>query len=324
MIKPKDTRYCEDLVPIADGSSGSGFPAYRQAVAKLVLSSVLFGVMAVGAKVVSRRIPGAETALIRFAVGIVIAVVALVVLRVEVRPRRWGWLLARGVFGGAAVLAYFSCIEHIPVGTATLLNYTAPVYTMLFSSALLREPPPRGALAGFGVTMVGVALVVGGHASSPAVGFWELIGALSAVASGMAVTSIRAARRPLADGTPVETSWSVFLSFTAFGALVTLPAVAPPFGRWVQPTPAEWGLLAGVGLVSVAAQLLMTQALRDVAAATSGVIHQLTVVVALGVGVVFLGEPLGESALAGSALTMAGVMGTITASESLAARRPRI
>ena len=35
-------------------------------------------------------------------------------------------LLLRGAYGGAAVLFYFLGIAHLPVGIATLLNYTAP------------------------------------------------------------------------------------------------------------------------------------------------------------------------------------------------------
>ena len=33
-------------------------------------------------------------------------------------------LLMRGAYGGAAVLFYFLGIAHLPVGIATLLNYT--------------------------------------------------------------------------------------------------------------------------------------------------------------------------------------------------------
>ena len=35
-----------------------------------------------------------------------------------IRPRQWGWVIARGVFGGTAVLLYFTCIEKIGVGIA--------------------------------------------------------------------------------------------------------------------------------------------------------------------------------------------------------------
>jgi drug/metabolite transporter (DMT)-like permease len=40
--------------------------------------------------------------------------------------RRVDLLLYRGVFGGVAALLYFLAIQHIPMGLATLLNFTSP------------------------------------------------------------------------------------------------------------------------------------------------------------------------------------------------------
>ena len=78
-----------------------------------------------------------------------------------IRPRRWGWLMARGFFGGISVLCYFACIERVPVGVASLLNQTQPIYTMLFAWLLIDERPSRAALVALPLTLAGVALIIG-------------------------------------------------------------------------------------------------------------------------------------------------------------------
>ena len=266
--------------------------------------------MAVLARIASFRIPGPEVALFRFVIGVVAVVAAVLLGRAKLQPRRWGWLLLRGIFGGAAVFLYFSCIAHVGAGLATLLNYTSPVWVMLLSWWLLGERPRRATAVALALTLLGMVCVVGGSLRSVHNGIWALAGVFSAFASGVAVTSIRAVRRPSADGDS-ESSWTVFASFTGFGLLTTLPAVFGPLGHWVTPTPREWGLVAGVGVLSVVAQLMMTQALEHVTGATMGIVHQLIVVVAMACGVLFLGERLTGWSLVGSILTVSGVAWTV-------------
>src|SRR4051812_3137953 len=92
--------------------------------ALLALAAVLFGSMAFGAKRASEHLPGAEIAFLRFAIGLVATAIAGTTF-VRLRPVGWRSLVLRGLFGGLAVLLFFTSIEKLPVGTATLLTYTA-------------------------------------------------------------------------------------------------------------------------------------------------------------------------------------------------------
>ena len=242
-------------------------------------------------------------AAVRFATGLLVVLALVALGQVRLRPRRWGWLLVRGLAGGLAVIAYFACIPHVGVGVATLLNHTGPVWSLSFAWLLLGERPRRQPLMALGLTLSGVVLVMG-NARSLQLGLWQAVGVFSAITSGLAVTSIRAARQTGRDGLPGESSWTVFGSFTGLGLLATLPAMG---GHWVPPTVPEWSLLLFVAVTSIAAQLLMTHALAHVTAVASGIILQLTVVLALAGGVVLFGEPLSPAEIAGSLLTMAGV-----------------
>lgn len=271
-------------------------------------SSVLFAIMAMIAREVAFTIPGPQVALVRFTTGVLVTLAAWAMFPISLRPQRWGWLVARGIFGGLAVLLYFTSIEKVGVGVATLLNYTAPVWSLVFAWILLGEKPKLRAILALVLTLIGVFLVATGRGHRLTWGTWEVVAIFSAAVSGMAITSIRATRRPSTDGTPSETNWTVFASFTLVGSLVTLPTVFPPLGTWIAPNLGQWMLLILCALFSVAAQLLMTSALREITAAGIGIIHQLTVVITLLGGWVFFRETLSPRALVGSVVTISGVL----------------
>lgn len=190
---------------------------------------------------------------------------------------------------------------------------------MVFAWLLLGERPPRHALIALGMTLAGVGLLAGGNEERWRLGGWHVAAALSAVLAGMAITSIRAARRPAPDGTRGEDSWTVFASFTTVGFVATLPAVLPPHGTWTSPAPTAWALLLVCGLLSVAAQLLMTSALGRLTTVGMGILQQATVVLAMAGGMLAFGEKLSLRGLIGSTMTMAGVVGSILAERRSAA-----
>ena len=286
----------------------------RQATLLALASAVLFAVMAGLARVASSRIPGSQIAFVRFATGSLATLVAVLVAGVVLPPPHWGWLLARGVFGGLAVLLYFTGIEKIGVGVATLINFTSPVWSLIFAWILLHERPKPRVVVALLATLTGVTLVATGHGQDVTLRGWELVAVASAVVSGMAITSVRATRRPDQDGSS-DGSWMVFASFTVVGFLVTLPTVAPPFGHWVAPSAWQWVVLVLCGLTSVAAQLLMTSALRDMTAAGIGVVQQTTVVLSLGIGLLFFHETLTARAALGCVITIGGVLWMMRSSD---------
>jgi len=278
-------------------------PSPRSPIAVLVAAALAFSAMALATKLASARLGGAEVAFVRFLVMLTpFAVPALA--RRAVTFQRVDLLVYRGVFGGVAVLLYFLAIAHIPVGLATLLNSTSPVWAVLFAALFLGERARPAAALPFVVALAGMAMA-SGALSHPGVvfkiGAWEGVALVSSILAGAAVASIRAARRS-------EGSWSIYGSFSLCGLLVTAPFA---LGSWQWPQPREWGLLAVVGVAAVAAQLAMTYAYRWVTNLVAGVVLQLNVVATMGLGVALLGERLAPSQLVGAALALAGVIGVI-------------
>ena len=267
----------------------------------LVLSAALFGLMAFTAKLAAQGLSGSQVAMVRFAVSCLPFLAVARFRHAAFTFQRLDLLFYRGFFGGTAVLCYFLAIAHVPVGVATLLNYTSPLWGGIFAWVFIGEPIRPRVVLPLAVALAGVFLVIHGHGEPGAfagLGRWELVGLASGALSGAALTAIRVARR-------TEGSWSIYASFSLFGLLATLP-----FGLWTwrRPSAVEWALLIGVGLFSIGAQLLMTWAFRWVETLIQGVIAQLTVVVSMALGAIWLGERLTPLALMGSALTIGGVV----------------
>ncbi len=276
----------------------------RHPLVYTALSAVSFALMALAAKMASKTLSGGEIAFIRFALMLLPFVVMPRLARKALAYERLDLLLYRGIFGGTAVLLYFLAIEHVPVGTATLLNYSSPIFSVLFAALLLGEGVRRWVVLPAAVAFLGVALVTGGLAPGGLFahfGRWEAVGLASAVLSGGAVAAIRAARR-------TESSWAIYGSFTVFGLLTTAP-----FGilQWRTPNAREWLLLFAVGVTSIAAQLLMTYAYRWVTNVQSGAMAQLTVLIAFALGALLLGEPFAWNQALGCLLTLAGIIGVV-------------
>ncbi len=185
------TGVADDATPTAAPRVGTGLAFAAASATSFALSGVLArGLIETGwspaAAVVGRVFIGAA----------VLLVPALVALR-----GRWS-LLRRNLllitaFGVLAVagcqLAYFSAVEHLQVGVALLIEYTAPVAVVLWMWLRHGQAPTRLTVVGAAIAALGLALVldVGPGAQLSLVGvLWAL-----AAMGGMALYFILSADR---------------------------------------------------------------------------------------------------------------------------------
>lgn len=270
-------------------------PAPRGAL-MLIGSSLLFAGMAVFAKAASATLSGTEVAFVRSGFGLLVC--ALVATRRPFVARNRAGLFWRGLTGAAAVYCYFLALAHLPVGIATLLNYTAPVFIAIWSAVLFGERLDRRALQALVLTTIGIAFVLRGQAGPGALGLgrWELVGLCGAILSGLSMSVIADLRRT--DG-----AWEIFLAFSLGCLLISTPEA---LSGWRAPSPRAWLLLVAMGLFSVAAQVLLTHAMGYVSATLSGVINELTPIASLLVGWLVFDERFGALTAIGIALTLLG------------------
>ena len=266
----------------------------------MVLASLLFAVMAVCAKEAVAHLPGSQVACMRFILGAA-TVAVLAAGGLKLRAHNPWALLLRGLLGGGAVLLYFVAISHLPVGVATLLNNSSPLFVAVFSWVFLREPFSWRTLMALAVTSVGVVLVVLGNASSvggPTLSLrWVFMGLGSAVFAGGAVTTMRAMRKR-------EGAWEIFLALCVIGSVITgIPAAF----EFVWPTRHDLFWVALTGFLSVGSQILLTYSLRYVPAVRAGLLMQLTPILTFILGALWLGEFPSMLGWLGSIVTIGGV-----------------
>lgn len=216
------------------------------------LAALLFSVMTALAKYAGQFMPSSQVVFFRslFTAAVLLAWHTACCRGKSLLGRQRRWLLLRGIFGALALLLFFYSLTGLAAADALLINQTSPVFVLLLAAPLLGEPIRRGQLLLVPVLLLGVALVL---RPTFRVAGWHGLAALgSALLAACAYLCIRKITRR-------ELAHVVVLYFAAAALVASTPLMAPGF---VWPTPRLWLVLAGVGLVSVAAQLLMTVAYR--------------------------------------------------------------
>jgi drug/metabolite transporter (DMT)-like permease len=223
--------------------------------------------------------------------------------RLRVGRRHLVGLALLGIVMAVSSYAYYFALQRVPVATAALLIYTAPLIVLAAGVLFFGEPVRRDDVVAAVVTLLGAALVV--RVYQP--------GALrvSAVGVGASVLSALAFAFYSLWGTraaPGLSPWTVMVySFTA-AAVFWLP-VAPPWTIPLAPhPPAVW---AGLAVVVVFGTLLPFSlylvGLRHISAAHASVTSTLEPAVAAAVAYGVLGERLEPLQIAGGALILAGI-----------------
>jgi len=229
--------------------------ARRRAVLFVLGAAAVFSVAGAFVKALDGAIPLAQVVFCRnlFCLPVLLPLLrrngGLRALRTS-HPWMHAWRTAAGLMG---MCGAFYGYAALPLATVTALGFTMPLFLTLLSIPLLGERvgPRRGAavLVGFGgvLLMANPAGMPEGQAVAVGV---VLMGALG---WALAMISIRRL------GGVGESGVSIVLWFAAAASVVSGIAAAP---GWVAPTAAQWLLLAGTGLVSAAAQVMMTEGYR--------------------------------------------------------------
>lgn len=286
----------------------------RVASFELLASALLFGLSAWLAKRATQSLSGSEVAFWRFVIGLVFVFGQSWLRRVPLAFHRYDILFLRGLFGAGAGLLYFLALAEIPVGTATLLNCTSPVFAALAAVVFLRERMPWARTAALAVAGLGVVLVVVGQGATLGGPYaWQLAALASGLMAGGAVVTIRAARR-------YNGAWEIFFFFNLMGLVATTPFA---LRSWVWPDGGTWLLLLVMGAVMTLAQVLMNHALGAAPASYAAAVIPLTPVTSFALGMTFDGEMITTLSLCGGALTLLGVTWVARQNAGVAAAPPQ-
>ena len=196
-----------------------------------------------------------------------------------------------------ALFLFFLTVKHMPLASATTIQYISPVFTVLLATQMMREKVRPIQWALFVVAFIGVMMIKG---FDDRVSFFYLtIGIVSALISGLAYNAIRKCR--LTDHPLVVVLYFPLIATPIMGlACLT-------FG-WVTPSGIQWPLLLIMGVFTQIAQLYMTKALHADHSSRIMPFKYFGVIYAIGIGFFFFGERLPFLSILGIGLVLLGVI----------------
>jgi len=205
-------------------------------------------------------------------------------------------MIGRGVAGSIALMIFFYTIKHLPLATAVTVGYLSPIFTIIFSSLLLREHVNWKQWLFFAFSFTGIVFINGIELNGDTT--LVLLGVLGAACSGLAYNALR------------KTAGFVDpLVVVFYLPLITIPVITPfCVQHWVTPHGWEWLILLGVGVVTQFAQLNMTKAYQMERAGSIANWAYLGVVFALIFGYFIFEERYDVVAIFGMLIVVAGII----------------
>ncbi len=216
----------------------------------MCIAMLLFSAMTVLLRLLAGEIPVHEIIFVR---GIVsIAVLMPWLYRGGPRvlsTRRMPMLLVRSALTSVGLMTWIYALGQMPLAEAVALHFTLPIFGIVLAMMVLRENVNlhRWIATGVGFSGALVILRPGLQAIDPV--------ALIVLFSALAYAGVAVVTKNL-----VRTESSATIVFYV-SAIMSAGFAIPCLFYWVAPTPVQWLMLIGIGILSVGGQSFLNRAL---------------------------------------------------------------
>ena len=273
--------------------------------------SIVLGAVLIGSSPILMRLSElAPTATALHRVALAVPALALAMLLWRTDEARQAQPLSSAdrllMMGGGALFAldlicFHWSLAYTSVANSVLFLNFAPVFAGLLAWAMFGERLSAGFLASLALALLGVGLLVGGHAG---IDGGRLLGDVLALAAG----AFYGAYLLMVNRLRRRTSTLAIMTYTtAACAICLLPVVLASGERLIPVTAAGIGVLLALALlIHVLGQGLIAYALRVLPAASSSTLLLQPLVATVAAWLVF-SESLGALQLLGGAILLAGV-----------------
>lgn len=273
-------------------------PAREENVAAGALWMLACGLFFVAMTGVVRHLgsalPAAETAFIRYVIGLVLVAPALWSL-VRRPPARRIWALygGRGLVHGVAVILWFYAMARIPVAEVTALGYASPLFVTILAAIFLGERLRIRRIAAVLVGILGVMIIL--RPGLEEIGPGQL--------AQLATAPLFAASFIMAKLLTDKQGSAEIVAMLALGCTITLLPFA--LADWKDPTWEEMAWLLLIAALATAGHYAQTQAYRHAPITVTQPVQFLQIVWAALIGVLIFGEPLDAFVVIGAAVIVA-------------------
>lgn len=219
----------------------------------MLVAAFLFACMGVLVKLSANHFTSIELVFYRSLIGVAITGLFVRHYRLILRTSHWKTHCSRGLAGLSSLLMFFYCITELPLATAISLNYTWPLFIVLFSTVILKEQLHWPIILALTIGFIGVIFLLRPTLNDD---HWDaaLLGLASGFFASIAYLNVRQL------GSLGEPEWRVVFYFALISTLIT--------GAWLllttfsSVTQQNIHLLIGIGITATLAQLAMTRAYR--------------------------------------------------------------
>lgn len=275
----------------------------------MVVTGLLFVGVTALVKTIGSRLPAAETAFLRYALGLVLLVPMIPAMRrARLTPRLWTIFGVRGAVHTVGVALWFFAMAHIPIADVTAMNYLAPIYVTIGAALFLGERLAMRRLIAVLVALLGAVIIL--RPGLREVGPGHLAMLVTAISFGGSYLLAKMAANEASPAIIVT-----MLSLTVTVGLAPFAAL-----NWVTPTLLELVTLFGVAVLATAGHYTMMLAFRAAPLAVTQPATFLQLVWAVMLGALVFGEPVDPYVVLGG-LVIVGAVSFITWREAVLKRR---
>ena len=215
----------------------------------MLVTGLCFVAVTALVKLVGTRVPAAEAAFLRYALGLVFLLPMIrPILRARLTRRQLGLFGLRGLLHTGAVILWFFAMARIPLAEVTAMNYLSPVYVTLGAALFLGEKLALRRILAVAMALVGALIILrpGFRALDP--GHVAMLFTAFLFAGGYLVAKI------LSD----EVSPAAVVGMLSITVTIGLAPAA--WAVWVTPGWYDLAILFGVACFATAGHYAMTLA----------------------------------------------------------------
>jgi len=246
--------------------------------------------------------PAHELVLARSIVSFAMSLVIIKYRKIPVFGTNIKWLLIRGLSGTIALTLFFYTFQHMPMAIATIIQYLAPIFTVILALIILKEKVKTIQWLFILLSFSGVGLIAfDKFIGDPSVhfSFFHIgVGIISAVFSGLAYTSVIKLRKTDAP-----------ITIVLYFPMIAIPIMTFfCFWSFTLPQGIEWLLLLVLGIFTQFAQIFLTKALHLGSAASITPFQYLGAIYMFLIGYFVFDEKLSFLVNIGIVLVLSGVL----------------
>lgn len=262
----------------------------------MLVTGLCFVAVTASVKLVGSEVPPAQSAFVRYALGLVFLIPILpLVLRTHFSHRAMALFSVRGLVHSMGVVCWFYAMTQIPIAEVTALNYLNPVYVSILAVLVLGERMAFRRITAILLALVGALIILRPGFRELGPGHLAMLFTAAVFAASYLLTKI------LADQFPA--------SVVVFMLSITVPLCLLPFAYtvWVPMGWREIGLLFLTAFFATAGHYTMTLAFSVAPLSVTQPVTFLQLVWATLLGAVFFAEPADIYVILGGLLIISAV-----------------